>query len=428
VRKTQVLASVLSLLALTACAFFSRAFSPAELTHTLEPLTSTPTITFTISPTIESTSTRTPTPEPTSTPHPSPTSTPSPLTWLLVEIPAPSLKHNLLNEPEQQAVNIFLPPSYYDSNLHYPVVYFLPGYGSELNDASQFYSVDKLAALTAENQLSEMILVVPNGSNVLHGSFYVNSPVTGNWEDFITQDVVDYIDLNFRTIQGPEGRGIGGHSMGGFGAFNLAMRHPQLFGASYSLSSAFFNEQGLSDSMMFDKERKPYRLLDELKKLSSLQEEEAIKAMTRYDGPIGFTMAYGAAFAPNPELGPPFFDYPYELVNGKVNVITDVWNRWENGLGGWMEKIPEYHDNLAKLRGIVIDYGTEDKYPWIPPGSEYLSKQLSEAGIQNQINRFEGGHGDHLRERLIEVMLPFFDRVLADPYDPVNLAIILTLP
>ena len=206
------------------------------------------------------------------------------------------------------------------------------------------------------------------------------------------------------------------------------MRHPQLFGASYSLSSAFFNEQGLSDSMMFDKERKPYRLLDELKKLSSLPEEEAIKAMTRYDGPIGFTMAYGAAFAPDPELGPPFFDYPYELVNGKVNVITEVWNRWENGLGGWMEKIPEYHDNLAKLRGIVIDYGTEDKYPWIPPGSEYLSKQLSEAGIQNQIYRFEGGHGDHLRERLIEVMLPFFDRVLVDPYDPVNLAIILTLP
>ena len=154
--------------------------------------------------------------------------------------------------------------------MHYPVVYFLPGYGSELNDASQFFSVDKLAALTAENQLSEMILVVPNGSNVLHGSFYVNSPVTGNWEDFITQDVVDYIDLNFRTIQGPEGRGIGGHSMGDFEGFNLAMRHPQLFGASYSLSSAFFNEQGLSESMMFDKERKPYRLLDELKKLSSL--------------------------------------------------------------------------------------------------------------------------------------------------------------
>ena len=75
----------------------------------------------------------------------------------------------------------------------------------------------------------------------------------------------------------------------------------------------------------------------------------------------------------------------------------------------------------------MIDYGTEDKYPWIPPGSEYLSKQLSEAGIQNQIYRFEGGHGDHLRERLIEVMLPFFDRVLADPYDPVNLAIIFNI-
>ena len=81
---------------------------------------------------------------------------------------------------------------------------------------SQFFAVEQLADLIARKQLSEMILVVPNGSNVLHGSFYVNSPVTGYWEDFITRDVVDYIDLNYRTISRPDGRGIGGHSMGGF--------------------------------------------------------------------------------------------------------------------------------------------------------------------------------------------------------------------
>ena len=91
--------------------------------------------------------------------------------------------------------------------------------------------------------------------------------------------------------------------------------------------------------------------------------------MTRFDGPIGFTMAYGAAFAPDPELGPPFFDYPYELINGKVKVIPEVWRRWEDGLGNWKEKISEYSNNLARPRGIVIDYGTEDKYIWIPRGA-----------------------------------------------------------
>ena len=411
-KKYLFLSSGLILAILTACGLFSRTYPPAEPTRIPVQLTSNPAITPAVSPTLE--------PAPTSTPFPTPTSTPRPLTWSVVKIPAPSLKHNLLNEPQEQAVKIYLPPSYSDSdsNLHYPVVYFLQGYGGGTDGDSQFFAVEQLADLIAQNQLSEMILVVPNGSNVLHGSFYVNSPVTGNWEDFITMDVVGYIDSNYRTIPRPDGRGIGGHSMGGFGALNLAMYHPDLFGASYSLSSAFFDEQGLSASMMFDKEKKPYLFLEEQKKLSALPEAEAIKEMTKYDGPIGFTMAYGAAFAPNPELGPPFFDYPYELKNEKAKVKPDVWSRWENGLGGWQQKISDYHDNLTKLRGIVIDYGAEDIYRWIPPGSEYLSRQLSEAGIQHQIYRFNGGHGDHLEERLIEVMLPFFDRVLVDPYDP----------
>ena len=323
----------------------------------------------------------------------------------------------MLDEPQEQAVKIYLPPSYSDSNLHYPVVYFLPGYGSGTDGDSRFFAVDQLAALIASKQLSEMILVVPNGANVLHGSFYVNSSVTGNWEDFITRDVIGYIDSNYRTIPKPEGRGIGGHSMGGFGALNLAMHHPDLFSASYSLSSAFFDEQGLSESMMFDKEKKPEQFLAEQERLSAMPEKEAIKAMTRYDGPIGFTMAYGAAFAPNPELGPPFIDYPYELKDGEAKKIRKVWQGWQNGLGGWEEKIADYHDNLAKLRGIVIDYGTKDKYPWIPPGSEYVSAKLTEAGIPHQIYQFDGDHGNRLVERVTEIMLPFFDRVLEHAHE-----------
>jgi pimeloyl-ACP methyl ester carboxylesterase len=262
-----------------------------------------------------------------------------------------------------------------------------------------------------------MILVVPNGANVLHGSFYVNSPVTGNWEDFITRDVVGYIDSNYRTIPKPEGRGIGGHSMGGFGALNLAMHHPDLFSASYSLSSAFFDEDGLRNSMMFDKEKKPEHFLAEFNKLYELPESEAVRQMTRYDGPIAFTIAYGAAFAPDPEQGPPFFDYPYEMKDGEAERIPEVWRRWKNGLGGWEEKIADYHDNLAKLRGIVIDYGTKDKYQWIPPGSVYVSAKLTEAGIPHQIYQFDGDHGDRLVERVTEIMLPFFDRVLEHAHE-----------
>jgi S-formylglutathione hydrolase FrmB len=324
------------------------------------------------------------------------------------------LKDNLLHEPLEQAVKIYLPPSYADSGLRYPVVYFLPGYGGSNDGDSNYFPVEELANLIAGGQLSEMILVVPNGKNVLHGGFYVNSPVTGGWEDFIVKDVVGYVDANFRTIPGPEGRGIGGHSMGGFGALNLSMRHPDIFGAAYCLSPAFFDEQGLKDSMMFDKDKKIDQFLAEQEKLSQMPEDEAIRTMAEYESPLGFTMAYGAAFAPNAEKGPPFFDYPYNLVDGEAKKNHKLWVQWENGLGGWGEKIWEHRDNLAQLRGIVIDYGTQDRYNWIPTGSEYVSRMLSEAGIPNQLYQFDGGHGDRLVERVVTVMLPFFDEVLVD--------------
>jgi len=377
------------------------------------PLLQTPTVS--LSPTLTSTATSSPTATTTATPVPVPTSTPIPVTLTVKKIPAPSLKHNLLNEPDEQAIQIYLPPSYFHSNLHYPVVYFLPGFGSESDGDNNFFSVGKLTSLMFDGQIKEMIIVVPNGANVLHGSFYVNSPVTGNWEDFITKDVVDYMDTNYRTIPGPEGRGIGGHSMGGFGAFNLSMHHPDIFGASYSLSPTFFDESGLGNSLMFDREKKVSNFLELQNKLATLPDGDAIVEMAEYDGAPGFTIAYGAAFAPDPKMGPPFFDYPYKNINGRLQIVKPVWNLWQNGLGGWREKIAKYHDNLISLHGIVIDYGSEDSLEWIPEGSEYLSKQLTEAGIPNNIYKFKGDHNNRTHERLLTVMLPFFSNVLMHP-------------
>lgn len=377
------------------------------------PSPQTPTVS--LSPTQPSTATSLPTATATATPVPTPTPTPIPVTLVVKKIPAPSLKANLLNEPDEQAIQIYLPPSYFHSHLYYPVVYFLPGFGSDPDGSNNYLSARILTTLMSSGQIKEMIIVVPNGANVLHGSFYVNSPVTGNWEDFITKDVVGYIDAHYRTIPGPEGRGIGGHSMGGFGAFNLAMHHPDIFGAAYSLSPTFFDENGLGNSLMFDKEKKASNFLELQNMLAALPDEEAIVKMTEYDGAPGFTLAYGAAIAPNPKKGPPFFDYPYKNINGRLQIIKPVWNLWQNGLGDWREKIAKYHDNLISLHGIVIEYGNEDSLEWIPEGSEYLSKQLSEAGIPNIIHKFEGDHNNRTHERLLTVMLPFFSDVLMHP-------------
>ncbi len=61
-------------------------------------------------------------------------------------------------------------------------------------------------------------MVIVNGYNILEGSFFNNSPITGNWEDFVVKDVVNYIDANFRTLPSADSRALIGLSMGGYGA------------------------------------------------------------------------------------------------------------------------------------------------------------------------------------------------------------------
>jgi S-formylglutathione hydrolase len=330
------------------------------------------------------------------------------------KIPAPSLEGNLLGDAAEQYVQIYLPPSYASSVKRYPVVYFLPGFGSDPHGENSYFSAEALAAAMGSGEIMEMIVVEPNGANLLHGSFYVNSPVTGNWEDFIVQDVVGYIDEHYRTIRSRDGRGISGFSMGGFAAINLAMRHPHLFAAAYALSPAIFDQAGLKIPLLFDSDEKQRAMLAHVAELGKLPQDEALDQMSRFEAAAGFTLAYGTAFAGSPELKPPFFSLPFVERNGELKRIPEEWERWQNGFGGWEAKIAEHPDGLASLKGLVIDYGSRD-LDWIISGSQYLGKTLEAAGIPHRLLSYEGKHGSQIEERMTQVILPFFSSMLDKP-------------
>ena len=78
--------------------------------------------------------------------------------------------------------------------------------------------------------------MLPKGLNKYLGASYANSPTTGNWDDYITRDVVQYIDSHYRTLADPAHRVIAEHSMGGYGALTLSFRHPEVFGFVYAMS------------------------------------------------------------------------------------------------------------------------------------------------------------------------------------------------
>jgi len=325
-----------------------------------------------------------------------------------VTIPAPSLKENLVNEPAERDIIVYLPPSYGIPDRHFPVIYYLPGYGDR--SMTGFNLPDSMDKLVNDGTVKDMIIVVVNGINNLGGSFYVNSPVTGNWEDFIAEDVVSYMDSHYRTLAQPESRGITGHSMGGFGALNIAMHRPDVFGAVYSMSPGLFDENGLAELQMFDNENLIRLFIKYEDDLAKLPEEKARQDML--SGPEQFSLSYGFAFAPNPDKKPPYFDYPFKEVNGQLVRDEDIWKRWESGFGGIADEAKQYKDNLLKLKGIVVDYGKYDEYEWIPKGCVYFGEQMNAAGIPVKVEEYNGSHGSILGERIRDHMIPFFSETL----------------
>src|SRR5579885_628462 len=144
-----------------------------------------------------------------------------------IKVHGKSLEGNLEGDSPDRDVFVYLPPSYAKQpNRRYPVVYFLHGYGVNAERYWNMMTVSDTAdKLMGSGAAHEMILVHPDAFTIYNGSMYSNSPTTGDWEDFIAHDLVSYIDSHYRTITTREGRGLAGHSMGGYGTVRIGMKH-----------------------------------------------------------------------------------------------------------------------------------------------------------------------------------------------------------
>ena len=112
-----------------------------------------------------------------------------------ITIPAPSLANNLRGEKPEREIYILLPPSYY-----------LDGW----EETSIGVPPARIDRLINQGKIQDLIVVTVTGTNSLGNSFFVNSPINGDWEDFIVKDLLDYIDTNFRSIQDANSRAISG--------------------------------------------------------------------------------------------------------------------------------------------------------------------------------------------------------------------------
>jgi enterochelin esterase-like enzyme len=140
------------------------------------------------------------------------------------------------NPPDRQAI-VFLPPSYEkEAARRYPVLYALHGYSIGAEQWTAEIRVPQTIEGAFAQGAAEMIVVLPDSRTAHNGSMYSSSVTTGDFERFIARDVVAYVDARYRTIPERASRGLVGHSMGGYGAIRIGMKHPDVFGSLYVMS------------------------------------------------------------------------------------------------------------------------------------------------------------------------------------------------
>lgn len=303
-----------------------------------------------------------------------------------------TLENTVTGENPDRHVSIYLPPGYdADRERRYPVVYLLHGIADTDETWTRAWSGEKHAGYATVRDVLDkginagrfgaMIVVMPDQKTKWFGSFYVNSSVNGDWGDFTAKELVAYIDKKYRTLAEPRHRAVAGHSMGGYGAITLSMKHPEVFGAAYGMNPAIIDWGG---ELSID--NPAFALLHRAKSLEEVLESRNFNALG--------TITVCRAFSPNPSKPPFYCDLPFAPVEGEMRPAEPGFTRWAEHSA--INMVRKYRDNLRKLRGLRFDSGYEDEFRFIPVNSRRLSAELTVNGVEHTFEEYNGDHRNRL--------------------------------
>lgn len=302
-----------------------------------------------------------------------------------------ALRGNPLGDPHVRPILVYLPPGY-DEDLarRYPAIYVLQGFTGQLDmltNRSPFRpNFPELcdALFSGEAAPPAAIVVFVDAWTSLGGSQFVDSTATGRYHTYLCQDVVAWIDANYRTLAIADHRGVSGKSSGGYGAMITAMLRPDVFGGMAShAGDALFEASYLPDFPVC------VRLLRDHYQGSFERFWADFRSRPADTGPgddhLLNLYAMAAAYSAD-EDGT--VRMPIDLATGEL--LPDVWERWLT----WdpVRMVPQRAEALRSLRAIYLDAGRRDEF-FLDLGAEAVRRAMEHAGVADvRFELFDAGH------------------------------------
>ena len=348
------------------------------------------------------------------------------------------LAGNPLGDPHVRKLAVWLPPQY-DAGAakgrgrRFPVLYDLVGFtGSGIAHTSwkPFGDnvPDRAARLIHEKKMGPAILVFPDCFTSLGGNQYVNSSAFGAYADYLTKEIIPFVDREFRTLAAREHRGCFGKSSGGYGAIIHGMKYAKHWGAVADHSGdAYFDfvyhHDWPNTLNELSKYREPKRVEGAYEVLADTRTRKALaegcddgrvqrfldavwkrEKLSHAEVHAIMNVCMAATYDPDAKA-PLGFRLPFNLETGER--LESRWRNWQKH--DPIRLVGKYAANLRTLKGIYIDCGWRDQYH-IHYGTRMLSQRLAEAGIRHTYEEFDDNHSDV--DYRMNVSLPFLYRAL----------------
>ena len=342
-----------------------------------------------------------------------------------IKIHGAALEGNLEGDAVDRDVIVFLPPSYAkDKHRRYPVVYALHGYSIGAEQWTHEITVPQTIEGAFAQGAKEMIVVLPDSKTIHNGSMYSSSVTTGDYEKFISHDVVAYIDAHYRTIPDRMSRGLVGHSMGGYGASRIGMKHPEVFGSLYIMSPCCMSARiggggggrpgagapgapGAAAAPGAPGAARPAGGGPGMMGPSAL--EQAVTAaktpedIAKLPAQFQTQLATAAAWAPDPKNPPLYADLPTKDGVPQPDIQAKM------AANAPLAFVDQYVGNLKQYTAISMDVGDQDGLRF---DAIKLHEILDSYGIVNGFEIYHGTHTSAVADRFQNHVMPFFSKNL----------------